>query len=198
MENPQVGLLRNSGGRGSKRDRHNRFSHHRLSCIDATSTSRYRPFVEAAIREFGLTGLYTRLKDILHCALWKARCTIEGGSKSWNVYADQTSSGSTFYHKHASFVRHFPNLKSFIFSPDDFLMLDYNSNSDFKKTCDEMGLPSYTQLYLFLLKAMLEISHECLRFRLDCKPKVDPSALSISQVSTDSYACFVCMGVCKK
>ena len=40
----------------------------------------------------------------------------------------------------------------------------------------------YRPAYLFLLRIPLDVMHECLRFRLEHKPAVDPSAHSIQQV----------------
>ena len=47
----------------------------------------------------------------------------------------------------------------------------------------DMGLPSFLELYLFLVRIAFDVIHECLRYRLDHKPKGEPSSMSIRQVS---------------
>ena len=47
----------------------------------------------------------------------------------------------------------------------------------------QMGLPSFRPSYLFLLHVFLDVIHEALRLRLDQRPVIDPSYLSIRPVS---------------
>jgi len=47
----------------------------------------------------------------------------------------------------------------------------------------QMALPSFRPMYLFLVRIPLDVIHECLRLRLEQKPKKDPSAYSIGHVS---------------
>ena len=46
---------------------------------------------------------------------------------------------------------------------------------------EEMGLPSFKPLYLFLVKISLDVVHECLKLRLEQQPE-EPSLLSVRQV----------------
>ena len=52
---------------------------------------------------------------------------------------------------------------------------------------DQMGLPSYKPTYLFLVRVPLNVVHECLRLRLEQKSEMEPSLLSVRQVS--QYNC---------
>lgn len=47
---------------------------------------------------------------------------------------------------------------------------------------EEMGLPSFRPLYLFLLRIPLDVLHESLRLRLEQQPEAEPSLLSVRQV----------------
>ena len=49
---------------------------------------------------------------------------------------------------------------------------------------EEMGLPSFRPLYMFLVRIPLDVLHECMRLRLEQRPEADPSLLSVRQVST--------------
>ena len=51
------------------------------------------------------------------------------------------------------------------------------------KEFSDMGLPSFLELYLFIAKVTFDVIHESIRYRLDHRPKADPSSMSIKQVS---------------
>ena len=60
-----------------------------------------------------------------------------------------------------------------------------SSLTDFGAWCEQfiqMGLPSFQSSYLFLLHVFLEVIHEALRLRLEQRPVIDPSFLSIRPV----------------
>ena len=46
----------------------------------------------------------------------------------------------------------------------------------------EMQLPSFKLTYLFLMRILLDVVHECLQLRLEQRPATDPSLLSVRQV----------------
>ena len=46
----------------------------------------------------------------------------------------------------------------------------------------EMQLPSFKLTYLFLVRILLDVVHECLQLRLEQRPATDPSLLSVRQV----------------
>ena len=48
----------------------------------------------------------------------------------------------------------------------------------------QMELPSFRPTYLFMVRIPLDVIHECLRLRLEQKPKKDPSPYSIRHVGT--------------
>ena len=73
---------------------------------------------------------------------------------------------------------------SMVLHADDF-KLGNKENHDRGVWCKEfsdMGLPSFLDLYLFIAKISFDIVHESIRYRLEHKPKVDPSLMSIRQV----------------
>ena len=191
VENSQFGLLRQMVNRGSKRDRRKRLSTNRFSFIEPTSTSRYRAFTESAIREYGLIGIFKRIIDITHSCLWKARSTLEVQVRSFLVERlkyDHHEFGD-FYDYYLNLGQHFKGVNNQSLFPPNFMTEDFGDNSMLKKATIDMGLPPYLDLYLFLLKAQFDVVHECLRFRLDCKPKVEPSPMSIRQVSSIVLSC---------
>ena len=47
---------------------------------------------------------------------------------------------------------------------------------------ERMGLPSFDSLYVFLVRLVMDIYHECLRMRMEHRPKGEPSSLSVRQV----------------
>jgi mitogen-activated protein kinase kinase kinase 4 len=59
---------------------------------------------------------------------------------------------------------------------------------DWIERFQKMGLPSFDKLYLFLLRLVLDIYHECLRMRMEHRPKGEPSSLSVRQVQSGLLA----------
>jgi hypothetical protein len=51
---------------------------------------------------------------------------------------------------------------------------------------EEMGLPSFRPLYLFLVRIPLDVLHEALCLRLEQQPEAEPSLLSVRQVRVGS------------
>ena len=47
----------------------------------------------------------------------------------------------------------------------------------------DMCLPSFKPTYLFLVRILVDVIHECLRLRLEHRPEMEPSLLSVRQVS---------------
>lgn len=160
-----------------------------------SSTSRYRPFVDHSIKKMGLIKLGKRLGDILDTSVLKARqalappasCCIddecqcktvvlEQGKVSVSNYleallkgqSDELTATSCSCHPHSTISRVPENFKGRVWS-DEF---------------KESGLPSFCSLYLFLSRVPLDIIHECLRLRLQHRPKGEPSSLSVRQVIT--------------
>ena len=176
--------------RKSKRDRKKKISAHRLSIIEQTGTSRYRSFAERGIRDNGLIGVLKRLKDILHATLCKARYTLvepNGGIH----YITQGNVDGLVAKYEMDITNIYKRLQKYTDTPVD--MTDepdyskiYVNSSQLMKACQEMSLPSFLDIYLFLNKVIFDVVHECIRFRLDYKPKVEPSQHSIRQVCLSS------------
>ncbi|XP_078375482.1 mitogen-activated protein kinase kinase kinase 4-like isoform X2 [Oculina patagonica] len=157
-----------------------------------SSTSRYRPFVDHSIKKMGLIKLGKRLDDILDTSVMKARqalvlpgsscddddchCCypVAFGQRQWSVNYLETllkgeggeQSPCCSCHPHSTMCRRQDN-------PEQRFWSD-----EFKKT----GLPSFRSLYLFLSRVPLDIVHECLRLRLQHRPKGEPSSLSVRQL----------------
>ena len=51
---------------------------------------------------------------------------------------------------------------------------------------EEMGLPSFRPIYLFLVRIPLDVVHECLKLRLEQQPE-EPSMLSVKQVRKNQF-----------
>lgn len=158
-----------------------------------SSTSRYRPFVDHSIKKMGLIKLGKRLGDILDNSMRKARhalalpsstcscdddecqcCPVAFAQRQWSVnYLESLLNGEggeqascCSCHPHSTMCRRRDNAEQRIWS------------DKFKET----GLPSFRSLYLFLARVPLDIIHECLRLRLQHRPKGEPSSLSVRQV----------------
>ena len=162
-----------------------------MSAFVWSSTSRYRPFADHSIKKMGLIKLGKRLGDILGMSMIKARqalappascCTgdkcqcktavldprkvsINYLEALLNGQSEEFTQSSCSCHPHSTVCR----------APGDRIWSD-----DLK----ESGLPSFHSLYLFLCRVLLDIIHECLRLRLQHRPKGEPSSLSVRQVTT--------------
>ena len=168
-----------------------------------SSTSRYRPFVDHSIKKMGLIKLGKRLGDILDTSMMKARqalvlpsnkcqddeCQCCGPvaleQRKWSVnYLDALVYGQDEQTQVFSCTCH-PHRSTRYSREDNF---GHGIWSDeFKET----GLPSFRSLYLFLSRVPLDIIHECLRLRLQHRPKGEPSSLSVRQVKTHTCLCIL-------
>jgi mitogen-activated protein kinase kinase kinase 4 len=161
-----------------------------MSQFTYTSTSRYRPFVDRGIKKFGLVKLGKRIGDILDVTLLKARQVLfpEGPQLKYDAHSEISM---TEWHASVSYLENIlyrdvaaeqrPRTHS---SPViRNVVLERNSYSlPWRNIFEELGLPSFRELYLFLARIPLDISHECIRLRLEHRPKGEPSSLSIRQV----------------
>lgn len=184
-------LSNNYATRRSKRDKRKRISMQRQSFIEKTSTSRYRTFVEREIRDGGLIGLIKRLKIILSTTMWKARFTL----------AEMFGKERHSMLQHEGRATHFEeDLKRVIellmkfsrTSEQDYTFFDahiFICENKWAKAIQEMNLPSFLDNYLFLIRIPFDLTQESIRFRLDYKPKVEPSEHSIRQVCMHNCQC---------
>lgn len=161
-----------------------------------SSTSRYRPFADKSIKKMGLIKLGKRLGDILDTSMMKARqalapavtCCV-GEKCQCKIVALNPRKVSINY------LEAILNGRS-----EDFVHLSCSCHPHSTMCCEpgdrilgneleQRGLPSFRSLYLFLCRVLLDIIHECLRLRLQHRPKGEPSSLSVRQVkNTNFYA----------
>ena len=166
-----------------------------LSNFKSSSTSRYRPFVDHSIKKMGLIKLGKRLGDILDTSMMKARQALVLPSNKCQDNECQCCNPVKLEHRKWS-VNHLDALMNGkeeplqLFScschPHRRAMRCGSENFDHgiwvEEFIKETGLPSFRLLYLFLARVPLDIIHECLRLRLQHRPKGEPSSLSVRQV----------------
>ena len=177
-------LLSNVALRRSKREKRKRISQQRFSFVAKTSTSRYREFVEGSIRENGLMDVLQKLRNILHLPLSKAKYCL----------SDPSEACISSHKKDQIFGSYLPTLMNIFLKLHDKKITDLISSfekdtasckkySQYSKPLQDMNLPTFVDIYNFLTMVPMDIVHECVRFRIDYKPKVQPSHLSIRQVN---------------
>ncbi|XP_022781351.1 mitogen-activated protein kinase kinase kinase 4-like [Stylophora pistillata] len=166
-----------------------------LSNFKWSSTSRYRPFVDHSIKKMGLIKLGKRLGDILDTSMMKARQALVLPSNKCQDNECQCSNPVKLEHRKWSVN----NLDALINGKEEPIQLFrcschphrramYCGNENFdqgiwvEEFIKETGLPSFRSLYLFLSRVPLDIIHECLRLRLQHRPKGEPSSLSVRQL----------------
>ena len=140
----------------------------------------------------GLIKLGKRLGDILEASVMKARQALAPPASC--CVGDECQC-KTVVHEHGKvFVNYLEALlngqkdelnqsscschphRTISHAPGNFG--DHFWNEEFKRS----GLPSFRSLHLFLSRVPLDIIHECLRLRLQHRPKGEPSSLSVRQV----------------
>ena len=152
--------------------------------IEKTSTSRYREFVERSIKENGLIHIMKRSREILFQSLQKARVTLQDAVEY--VPRSRRNTNKVVGTQLRTLLNIFLKLNDQDMT--NFLQdLESEGNqaqkcSQYTKCFQDMNLPSFVDIFSFMVKIPLDIVHECIRFRLDYKPKVQPSHLSIRQV----------------
>lgn len=156
-----------------------------LSQHSFSSTSRYRPFVNKSIKKMGLIKLAQRIRDILDRSLLQANYALQ-------IPCLQSEEVAEHLVKERAASVH--ELETLLNRQESSSLSRKRSNSrechkdmfaaieGFEEDFQELGLPSFCNLYLFLARVPLDITHECLRLRLEHRPKGDPSCLSIRQV----------------
>ena len=154
---------------------------HHSSIIQLTSTSRYRSFVETEMRTSGFFGLMRHVKNLLKSTFVKGQFIY---SDQKNVSLTNNDVDVMFEKKEAGKILNIVNSLSVapVDTESDFNMLNFGNGVQYVKACQEMCLPSFLDNYLFLTRVPIDIVHESVRFRIEYKPKVEPSYLSIRQV----------------
>ena len=165
---------------------------HRKSFIESTRTSRYRSFVEREMRNGGVSGLIVRIKGILHRTLDKTRYGLfDCGDLIEETYLANGIKEPLYddprFHKLLELLQDFSPSTSLL---ENFLKeraaignrIRSLMSLQWGKICQDMRLPSVADKYSFISKIPIDVIHECMRFRLDYKPKVQLSKHSIRQV----------------
>ena len=145
-----------------------------------TSTSRYRPFVDQNIKKMGVANLGYKLHQVIHVELVRA---------SFILTVDRTTSVFLKHQKlhmlYKKMLMHkIENFKADI-NPEDkesYMQTFGVPTENWVERFQRMGLPSFDRLYLFLVHLVMDIYHECLRMRMEHRPKGEPSSLSVRQV----------------
>lgn len=148
---------------------------------EISSTSRYRQFIDQNIKKMGVAKLGYKMHEIMNTQLSKAVTTLQVDWEK-NIFADHMEIHMLF---HSLLVKsmngRLPN-----FDPRDEKTYDTENfgiaQDNWAQRFQEMGLPSYGRLYIFLVRLVMDIYHECLRMRMEHRPKGDPSSLSVRQV----------------
>lgn len=149
---------------------------------DTTSTSRYRLFVDQNIKKMGVARLGYKVHQILHVELAKACSTLRTVSLK-HVFLKRTDLHMLYHTMIATATDNSSGECDF-----DEKMKSYDCcetevpHNNWVKRFQKMGLPSFDKLYIFLVQLVMDIYHECLRMRMEHRPKGEPSSLSVRQV----------------
>ena len=145
-----------------------------------TSTSRYRPFVDQNIKKMGVANLGYKLHQLIHIELARASYILQV-DKTTNVYLRHKNLHLLYKNVLVRKIENFEveldpeNEESYM---QTFGVPIENWIESFQK----MGLPSFDSLYMFFVCLVMDIYHECLRMRMEHRPKGEPSSLSVRQV----------------
>lgn len=162
-----------------------------------TSTSRYRPFVDQNIKRMGVANLGYKLHQIVHLEMGRASFILQVDNAA-NVFFRHHSLHNLYksmlVRKNENFADELRKLDNAESYTRKFAVPEGNWSERFQK----MGLPSFDSVYMFLVRLVMDIYHECLRMRMEHRPKGDPSSLSVRQVNHAHLieVCFDCQPFC--
>lgn len=167
-----------------------------MSHFQWTSTSRYRPFVDRSIKTMGLSKLGKRIGDILDNTLVKVKQALTSGNFDFcmdegtrKVKLARLKLASERYN---AVLGHERAVRERIAGFKHMHKVGKGTGAElWSDRFKQLGLPSFRNLYLFLARITLDISHECLRFRLEHRPKGEPSSLSVRQVGKFSLKIYL-------
>ncbi|XP_071800919.1 mitogen-activated protein kinase kinase kinase 4-like [Asterias amurensis] len=150
-----------------------------------SATSMYRPFVDRSLKHSGLKKMTALLYRLLGTTLQRTKQILQKPSCVEEMLTPKRKQRPSSVDYDITSGRPLPFTGSIVEEADqleqqqnDLLSLHGAWSTEFQT----MGLPSFIPAFLFLLRIPLDIMHECLRFRLENKPAVDPSAHSIQQL----------------
>lgn len=150
-----------------------------------SSTSRYRPFVNKSIKKMGLIKLGQRIRDNLDRSLLQANQALRlHGLQTEDVTEQMVKKRAASLHELETLLnrQESHSLTRTRVGSREWQKETFAAIEGFEEDFQELGLPSFSNLYLFLARIPLDITHECLRLRLEHRPKGDPSSLSVRQV----------------
>jgi mitogen-activated protein kinase kinase kinase 4 len=154
-----------------------------------TSTSRYRPFVDQNIKKMGVASLGYKLHQLIHMELARASYILQV-DKTTNVFLKHQNLHLLYRNMLLKKIESFPFHN--VMDPEDATSYTQTFGipaEDWIGRFQKMGLPSFDRLYVFLVRVVMDIYHECLRMRMEHRPKGEPSSLSVRQVPHHSDKC---------
>ena len=149
--------------------------------FENTSTSRYRPFVDQNIKKMGVASLGYKLHHIIQMELARASYILQV-DRATNVFQKHQNLHK-LYKK--MLVRKIENFPDEMMDPEDDKTYEQTfgvPTDNWIERFQKMGLPSFDTLFVFLVRVVMDIYHECLRMRMEHRPKGEPSSLSVRQV----------------
>ncbi|XP_013784407.1 mitogen-activated protein kinase kinase kinase 4-like, partial [Limulus polyphemus] len=154
------------------------FSSFNKQCIDLfpsdkyNSTSsgslKYRKFVDKSLRHKGLRNIYSQLSSTIRPLLHRVHATLKRPSPS--TYPVLTEPPTPLSRGSDSLLR---------WSRE--YLEELAKYGVWSETYQQMCLPTFHRPFLFLLRVLLDVVHECLKLRLEQQPG-QPSSLSIGQL----------------
>ncbi|XP_033099180.1 mitogen-activated protein kinase kinase kinase 4-like [Anneissia japonica] len=150
------------------------FSSCHFSFDEENSTWMYRPYVDSGLKHKGLEKTMIALQSIIGPTLTRAKMAMERVS---------VTGESTDLTKGDEFPSH-PCLDTSSANISDVHTSCFIKHGCHSEEFKAMNLPSFRHAYVFLLRVLLDVMHECLHFRLAQKPaaEAEPSIHSINQL----------------
>lgn len=151
-----------------------------------TSTSRYRPFVDQNIKKMGMASLGYKLHQLVHIELSQASFILQV-DRSTNVFIKHQNLHLLYKKMLENKIENIPNK---LMNPEDEESYSQTfgiSKDNWIERFQKMGLPLFDCLFVFLVRIVMDIYHECLRMRMEHRPKGEPSSLSVRQVCCIKY-----------
>ncbi|XP_065928516.1 mitogen-activated protein kinase kinase kinase 4-like [Magallana gigas] len=138
----------------------------------------FRKYVDKTLKRMGMNKMLLRFKELLDRTLQRAREALQRPKTLPQLEMQSPEvDGTVQLSSSPSLDLHYADASS--------TSINFHRSSsltDFGAWCEQfiqMGLPSFQSSYLFLLHVFLEVIHEALRLRLEQRPVIDPSFLSI-------------------
>ncbi|XP_076372525.1 mitogen-activated protein kinase kinase kinase 4-like isoform X2 [Tachypleus tridentatus] len=134
----------------------------------SSGSSKYRKFVDKSLRHKGLRNIYSQLSSTIRPLLHRVHATLKRPSPS--EYPVLTEPPTPLSRGSDSLLR---------WSRE--YLEELSKYGVWSETYQQMCLPTFHRPFLFLLRVLLDVVHECLKLRLEQQPD-QPSSLSIGQL----------------